>query len=785
MAHFKQLLQLSFCLALFCLLVEKCLFAQTPEKTKILRKIDIKGNKRVGTAAIRGAVRLKEGDSYNPEAVSQDVSSIWAMGYFDNVEVILEDYEDGLKLTFLVTERPLVRAIIFEGNQELSRGKLEEVLEVKEGDYLKYYLVKLGEEKIKELYSKKGFQFVNVASEIRRLDGEADVIYRIGEGPKATVKEVQFVGNDAFSSRKLMKQVKTRRRRFPTLLFRGIFDGDLFEEDKEKLKEFYIDKGWLDVKAEGKLDYSPDRSDIYVSFVIEEGERYYVREITLKGNRLFTNLDLLLAMKLRRGEPFLPPSVDEDAKEIKTLYGEQGYIDAIVRPKTAYNPLEATVDLSFEITEGQRVFIEEVKITGNDKTKDNVIRRVLTFSPGQRVDTVKIRESRERLENTGYFDTQAPQAVGIYSEPGSTPDLANVLVEVKEGRTGMLRFGGGFGMTSGFFGDISYTDRNFNIFDPPKSFHDFITGDAFRGAGHILNLRLSPGIRRNEVILSLTNPSIFDSPYSLGGSLFFFTRRREDYIEERRGTRMSIGRMLTKNTHLSLSPEFGDVVVRDVEPIAPVEVKAMEGSLSKLGAELRLIRDTRDNIYFPTKGSLIDASLEGSTLDVEIIRYGVSATRHKSLFEFPRGKKHVLSLKGTLGVVMSHAEDGEVPIFERFFAGGTGSLRGFDFRGVSPVDLATKEQIGGEKLILFGVEDNFPIVKHFLHGVFFVDVGKADDSLSFSRMRVAVGPGVRITLPFFGRMTLGLDFGIPIMKESEDDTKLLGINVGGQGAGAY
>jgi outer membrane protein insertion porin family len=785
MGYPKKWCLVLFCFLVFCLEGEGHLQAQTVEKTRTIRKIDIKGHKRVGTAAIRGAVRLREGDTYNPEAVSQDVSSIWAMGYFDNVEILLEDYEDGIKLTFLVTERPIIKAIIFEGNKELGRGKLEEVLELKEGDYLKYYMVKLGEGKIKELYLKKGFQFVDVESDIRRLDGEAEVVYRIGEGPKATIKSIKFVGNTNFSSRRLLKQIKTRKRRFPSLLFKGIFDSDKFEEDKEKLREFYIDRGWLDVKAEGTLNYSPDRSDIYVTFTIEEGERYSVNEITLKGNKLFTEWELLRMMKLKKGGPFLPPDQEEDTRQVRTLYGEQGYIDAVVRTKRSYNPLEATVNLHYEVTEGKRVFIEEVKITGNERTKDNVIRRELAFLPGERFDSVKIRESNEKLQGTGYFDTQSPSPVNIFSEPGSRPGLSNAVVEVKEGRTGLLRFGAGFGVNSGLFGDISYTDRNFNVFDPPKSFHDFIVGDAFRGAGHVLNLKLSPGLRRNEVVVSVTNPAIFDSPYSAGGSVFLFTRGREDYTEERRGARFSLGRMLTKYTSVSVSPGFEDILVRDVRSTAPQAVKDMDGSQKKLGTELRVARDTRDNPFFPTKGSVVDTSIEGSGMDVNVLRFGISATKYKTIFESPRWGKHVLSLKGSVGVVRSHSGDKEVPIFERFFAGGTGSIRGFDFRGVSPIDTSTGEQIGGEKLILVGVEETFPIIKKFLYGAVFLDAGKADNNLGFSRMRASIGSGIRITLPFLGRMSIGLDFGVPLMKESGDNTKFMSINIGGAGAGAY
>lgn len=757
--------------------------AQEVEKGKIIRKIEIKGNKRIGSAAIKGAVRLKEGDPYSPEAVAQDVSSIWAMGFFDNVEVVLEDFEDGIKLTFQVTERPVIKAIIFEGNEELGSGKLEGVLELKERDYLKYYLVKLDEGKIKDLYLKKGFQFAEIRSELKRLDGEVELIYRIKEGPRATIKGISFKDNKSIESKKLLKQIKTRKRRFPTLIFKGVFDSDKFEEDEGRLKDYYIDKGWLDVQVKGELSYSPDRTDIYITFIIEEGERYYVGKITLKGNKLFSIADLLGGMELYEGGPFLPPVLEEDAKNVRLLYGEQGFINATVRAKRVFSPLEAKVEVTYEIEERERVYLEEIRIRGNEKTKDNVVRRELTFFPGERFDSVKIHNSHEKLMATGYFDMQSPLPVNMYGEPGSRPDRSNLVIETREGRTGLLRFGGGFGINSGLFGDISYSDKNFNILDPPKDSRDFVTGDAFRGAGHIFSLKLSPGLRRNEAVLSLTNPSIFDSVYSAGSSLFFFTRKRETWDEVRKGTRFSLGRMLTKTLSVAISPEFEDIGIQNVDFFAPALVKALRGSQKKLGTELRSIWDTRDNFTFPTKGHTVDGSLEGSVIDVDIVRFTAGAVKYYPIFDFPWWGKHVLSVKGSLGLVRSTTSE-EVPIFERFFAGGSGSIRGFDFRGVSPIDPRTGQVVGGEAILLAGVEENFPIYKKFLRGVVFLDAGKVDEKdIKFDKMRAAVGAGFRVTLPLFGRMQIGVDFGIPVMKEPEDATKFFNINIGGPGGG--
>ena len=203
-----------------------------------------------------------------------------------------------------------------------------------------------------------------------------------------------------------------------------------------------------------------------------------------------------------------------DSQNIKIAYGKQGFINADVKGTHTYNQTEPKVDLTFNIQENDRIFIEKVKISGNEKTRDSVIRRELLFFPGERLDTEKIRISKQRLTGTGYFDSESGLPTDISFEPGTKPNTKNVHVQVKEGRTGMLRFGGGFGANVGAFADVSYTDKNFDIFDLPKDWKDFISGNAFRGAGHVLTVRFSPGFQRTEAVFSFQNPSVYDTGYS-------------------------------------------------------------------------------------------------------------------------------------------------------------------------------------------------------------------------------------------------------------------------------
>lgn len=769
---------------ILCVRGEVIFCAEIQEKAvQFIKKIEIRGTHRISPAAIKSSIRAKEGDCYNPLTISQDVDAIWSMGFFDNIEVELEELKDGLKLIFVVTERAVIDEIQFVGNEKIKTKKLEKQIEVKKGDYLKYYLLKLDEDKIKELYIKKCFSRVQIHAESKTVDGKTIVIFNIDEGPKVRISRIAFEGNTGFKRRKLLKLMETKQKRFPAFVFPGRFDAKKFEADVEKIKEFYMNNGWLDVDVGWEIAYRDDDRQMYITLHVKEGERYSVENLTIEGAALFTDGELKNKLKLQEGGPFFLDAVEKDTYQLRLIYGEQGYITTVVKEKHTFSSEGAKVNVLFTIEEKNRYYIEKIKITGNDKTRDNVIRRELTFYPGEKLDTEKIRDSQRRLTNTGYFDMQSGMPAGINFEQGTESDKQNVLVDVKEGRTGMLRFGGGFGANVGVFGDISYTDRNFDVTDLPKSWDDFLQGNAFRGAGEVLTLRFSPGFNRTEIMASLTNPSVFDSPYSAGANLFDYFRWYRKYAQKEMGSSVSVGREIRRNFFVKLSPEFDviDITKRDNTENTPQAVLDAEGSYLKAGMTLSANINRTDNIYAPAKGYQGESSIEVAGLDVDIVKYKFQATKFNTLFEVPKWGKHVLSYGGTFGIVESTSGD-VVPIFERYYAGGYGSIRGFRFRGVSPVDKKTGDQIGGDVLMLMSTEYLVPIYKDMVRAAIFVDSGKADESISdinFDRFRLSSGFGLRFNVPFLGRSTISIDYGIPIIKKDKDDTQAFTFNFGG------
>ncbi len=765
----------------------------------IIKKIEFRGNQRISVSAIKGSVSVKEGDPFDSQLVSRDVDAIWSLGFFDNIEIEIEELEDGVKLTFVVVERAVIDEIQFQGNNKIKTKKLKKQIEIKQGDYLKPYLLKLDEEKIRELYIKKCFCRVQIKAEAKTVDGKTVLTFNIDEGPKVRVARIDFQGNTGFTQRKLRKQMETKRKHFPNFIFPGRFDEKKFETDIEKLKEYYMNNGWLDVDIGWEMTYSEDKSEMFVTFHVKEGERYYVRHLEIDGESLFTDEELKQRLKLKEGGPFFLDAVDKDTYQLRLAYGEQGYIGAAIKEKHSFSSEEAKADVSFKIEEKDRSYIEKVKISGNDKTRDNVIRRQVTFNPGEKLDTEKIRDTQRRLTNTGYFDMESGMPAGINFEPGSEPDKQNLLIDVKEGRTGMLRFGGGYGANVGAFGDISYTDRNFDVTDLPKGWDDFLAGNAFRGGGEILTLRFSPGFERTEIMASLTNPSVFDSPYSAGASVFDYLRWYRLYQQQSMGSRVTVGREFQRDFFVRLSPEFnyieidsrfgswgdssdGDSGFSSLQD-TPKDVLDAEGSYLKAAITLSANLVKADNIYMPTSGYDGESAFEFSGMDVDLAKYTIKSTKYTTVMEVPKWGKHVVSYGGTFGVLQPTTSDG-IPVFERFYAGGYGSLRGFNYRGVSPVDEVTGDQIGGNLLMLMNAEYLIPIYKDIIRMAVFVDTGKADRDMSdinFDKFRMSTGLGLRLNVPFLGRSTIAIDYGIPVLKEDMDEVQAFSFNFGGGG----
>ena len=787
----KSILRRLLAVPILILALSPGLSAQDEAEGKIIKRIEIEGNRRIHKRRVRPAIKSRVGEAYRSELVDQDVGRIWALGYFDNIRVKTEPEADGVRLIFVLTERPTISKIVFLGNKAIDGKTLTEKTSLKEGSFVSPYTLVAAKREIIEQYRQKGYQFVEVQYKREEKDGRVEVTFVISEGPKLRIHGLSFRGNKAFKSRLLRGKMQTKKRFWP--FADGIYDEHVLQSDLDVLRDYYRSKGWLDVQVGRELSYNDKKTKLYITVFIEEGDRYHVASLTIKGNELFTKEEIRRRVKLVPGAPFVREDFDRDRKAVRGLYGEQGFIDTRVRAQTPLSAEPAKINVIYNVVEGERVYVERIDIRGNEKTKDHVIRRQLTYYPGERFNTTKIRESKARVFNTRLFESYDPIASGppvdTDTEPGPDPQHRVSVVKVREGRTGQLSFGAGISSNVGFIGQVSITQSNFDALDLPTSVDDFLSGNAFIGGGQTLSLNAQPGTKRSEYSLSFREPSAFDSPYGFGTSAYMYQREREDYDEDRLGGDLTVDRRLTKHLRVGVTYADQKIGIRNVDDRwASEAVREVEGTTNRFSTAVRGIYDTRDNYLYTTKGMKIEPGVElAGTIfggDVDLVKLSLGMKSYFKVFDVPKWGPHVLSLGLEVGVVDSlRGED--VPIFDRYFAGGPGgsaSLRGFSFRGVGPVDPTTREPVGGEIRVLNTVEYVFPLMpgSQTIRGVGFVDAGTVGERIhDMGPMRVSAGFGLRLTFPQLGYIPIDLDWGIPIASEATDDEQVFSFNIGG------
>jgi outer membrane protein insertion porin family len=382
-----------------------------------------------------------------------------------------------------------------------------------------------------------------------------------------------------------------------------------------------------------------------------------------------------------------------------------------------------------------------------------------------------VDRARRRLEGTGFF---RPGSVQITTIPTQNPDVVNVLVRVEEADTTNLILGAGISSNSGLLGNISLVQRNFDLADWPKSAQDFWRGEAFRGAGQLFQIVLEPGTELQRYRIDFRDPHVADSDFSLSTSLFFFDRTRDSYDERRIGGNIGFGRELAEDLTAYMNLRLENINIRNIDADAPRDVFDVQGSSGLTSVEVGLVKDTTDSILFPSEGYRLSGSIEQAGAlggNYTFTRAVADGRKYWTVTRDVLDRRSVLALHGRVGNIF-----GDAPIFERFFAGGQGSLRGFRYRGVGPHKNDTA--VGGDWIALASAEYSFPIFEKSLSGVLFIDTGTVEKRMSFGSWRASAGFGVRFTVPFFGPVPFALDFGFPIAKQKGDDTEIFSFSIG-------
>lgn len=743
--------------------------AEEAAKPRVV-SVDVEGTSTIAKETCVARLQTRPGAHYLDHIVSEDIRRLFALGYFTDVRVETKVMPEGMDVIFHVREKPSLRALDVEGFRRLRKEKILELLGLKVGELYDARLLKEGIDRLKAEYRRKGFAKVEAASSTK-VDQQANAVavaLVIDEGPRTLIKDILIEGNLAFSDARIRKVMKTKRRRW---LLRGLYTEQVVEEDLERIRAFYRRNGYQDIAVSSEMATGPSGDGLYVMVQISEGLQHRLGKMTITGTVLFPERELRQALTIKPGSIYHSDALQETLRAIKQYYGDRGYIKAEVTPDIQLDPDTKRVDVTFRITENELVYVNRVDIQGNLRTKDVVIRRELRIHPAEPFDGKSIRRSIERLYNLGYFEE-----VNVETAPTEAADREDLLVKVKEAKTGSFSFGGGFSSVDRLVGLVEIEQRNF----------DWRNWPTFVGGGQDLRFRVEAGSVRRNFDLSFTEPWIFGRPVSLGFDVFSRTRLRSRNLglafeEQSVGGAVRLGKDLTDELRASWSYQLFRTDISDIAEEASADLKAEAGRSDISMTGVGITWDSRDNRFDPTRGLLAFASadLAGGLLvgdrDFYRLRGGVS-------HYWPHGSRFVLESRLHTGIVDAYSDTSAVPIFERFFGGGANTVRGFRERRIGPRDPSSNDPIGGEATFMGTVEEVATLMKDergkpILKGSFFFDVGdvwqKVDEYAE--SLKAGTGVGLRVTTPIG---PVRLDVGVPVSRiEDEKRSPRLHFNV--------
>ncbi len=735
---------------------------QQPQQEPAPSRVGTVTIKFVGTAnvneqVVRANMQVREGAEFDETTIDRDIRSLYRTQLFEYVEVKYEPAgPNTFNIIIEVTPKFRVLAVRFEGNQKVKTSRLEKEAKTKPNQALDERQVKEDSEKLREYYQKAGYNQVSVNYEIEkdRIGGFGTVIYKIREGAKVKISEVKFVGNASIPSRKLRGEMETKKWwMFSWLTGSGRFKDDLFEDDLEKVRDYYREQGFLDVDIpqEKILFNYPASGKLQLVIDVTEGRRYRVGEISFSGNKLFDSALLRRVVRQRTGTVFVPSRLDKDRERLDDFYGKDGYLDTRVSLQRKPNLETGAIDIEYRIDESEKFNVESIVIEGNTKTKSTVILRELVLGPGDVFSTVLMKISQLRLENTRFFEdvNMSPQETNI-------PGRRNLRIAVREGRTGNLTFGAGFSSLerATLFAEVSQS--NFDLFNR-RSF--------FQGDGQKFRLRMQLGSLSSEVVLSFEEPWLFQKQLGLGFSVFRTSSEYNStfYSQIETGFEVYLRKHLFELWNGRLSYTYQVVGIHDVSPSASPIIQALAGdnALSQVGFTVE--RDTRDKIINTTSGNRVEINsrFAGGPLGGDTINNFYSLEFRGSQF-FPvfETQTQVLALIARGGVVQNFGDARDVPYYNKWYLGGPTTLRGFEFRDVSPRD-QFDEPIGGKTYGFFSAEYSLDIVSPIRFAIFY-DAGFVNaDAYDFNPATYNDNFGFGLRL-FVAGAPLSLDFGIPI-----------------------
>jgi len=713
----------------------------------LVGSIKIEGNKRVETSTLLYYIKTREGEPLSRSQISKDIEQIYDLGQFKDIRVETRQGSKGLEVVFIVEEIPSIGDVLLYGNVEVGDSDIHEILGFKRGEAFQDHITKEAKEKIKLLYHEKGFFLaeVDVVSKksVRNL---MNIHIRIREGEKIEIKNIRFSGNKKFSADDLRDQMETKAETwFSWIDESGIYKKDILKLDMFRLEAYYQDHGYLRARVqEPNINIDQKNKEINISISIEEGSRYRVGKITSKPDDTVSADDILKVLQMKSGDVYSLSKVRAGILNISDLYSERGYAYADVNPITKINENSRTVDVSIEVDRGRKVYVGEINVIGNTRTLDNVIRREFRLREGELFDSVKLKRSKQRINNLQFFED-----VKIDTRRGKEPDLIDITTTVTERATGSVNIGAGYSSTENLMFNAGISQNN------------------FMGTGRRVVFSTNLSSRRTDFNLSLTDPRIFDT--ELLGGVDAFNRKTNYYSYKAKstGAGFRIGKSLSEHDWAGLNYNFANIKVSDVVSTTSY-LKEETRVTSRISPSF--IRDTRDDFLNPSTGSR------------HVVRFSLAglggAKFHKMSYETAHYWPIVGKLVGMLHGEISWADgygDESLPIFERYYMGGPKSLRGYTLKNVGPKDVSGNP-LGGNQSLLLNAELQYPFTKGFRGFVFYdrgnlygggSNISTTSTTWDLGNMRDSIGGGIRFLSPFG---PIGFAYGIKLDQATGEES---------------
>ncbi|HEV3262602.1 MAG TPA: outer membrane protein assembly factor BamA [Gemmataceae bacterium] len=735
------------------------------------------GNRTVTTGRIMSIIKTHPGVEYKREVVEEDIRKLYATKAFAVVRLVLKpNPTDSSRVVvyFQFRELPsVVSEVKYEGAKHFKQEELDTLTGIRKGVPLNPVANRQACLAILDKCHENGRLLASVDLVEGGQFGDTRVVFNITEGPKVKVKSIDVTGVEFVSNARLKTQINS------SSMFLGIMLGDykpmMADQDVVELEKYYRTFGFHDVRVNREVQPVGLR---YVRLIyhVQEGKRYQVGHVDVSPSASMPHDQLMGLNKLEPGKFYDENKSQTTELLIKAAFGFRGREAMTKESLTFPENKPGIVDVFYEVEERPPAKVGQIIIYGNDVTRENVIRRQIPLYPGQTLTYPDLRAAEANLARLNIFDNNPEQ--GIHPtvsviDPDSPTEYKDILVKVQETATGSLLFGVGVNSDAGLTGSIVLNERNFDIFRPPTSIDDLLSGHAFRGAGEEFRVEAVPGTQLQRYTVSFREPFLFDSPYFLALSGYFYDRVFNEYTEERVGFRATVGRQLNKYWSANVGFRVEDVGVHNVPFFAPQVFQDEEGQHFLFGLRAGVTRDSRDSILRATAGSLVDLSFEEVLGDFNFPVFNLEANKYWTVYQRADGSgRHVLAARSQLSI-----EGSEAPVYERFYAGGFRSMRGFEFRGVGPDTNGFKT--GGDFMFLNSLEYQIPVKSN--DGIYFVgflDSGTVEDHITLDNYRVSAGVGVRVVVPMLGPVPIALDFGFPIVKAPADNTQVFSFWVG-------